>query len=102
MNAIIPKEAGLDEEEQQNIEGTLTLFHSRVRGLFDTGASNSFIAAQMMNELGLVPQELETILNAVSPLGVIVKLDKVCKDCLLTLGNRNFLTDLINFFYVRV
>ena len=49
----------------------------------------------MMTDLGLVPQELETVLNAVSPLGVTVKLGKVCKDCPLTLENRNFPTDLI-------
>ena len=95
MNAIILEEAGLDVEEQQNMEGMLTLFHSRVRASFDTGASNSFTAIRMMNDSGLVPQELETILNAVSPLGVIVKLGKVCKDCPLTLKNRNFSTDLI-------
>ena len=78
LNAIIPEEVGFDEEEQQNIEGTLPLFHSRVRAFFDTGASNSFIAVKMMNDLGLVLQELETVLNAVSPLGVTVKLGKVC------------------------
>ena len=77
------------------MEGMFMLFHSRVRASFDTSASNSFIAVRMMNKLGLVPQELETILNVVSPLGVTVKLGKVCKDCPLTLENRNFPTDLI-------
>ena len=77
------------------MEDTLTLFHSCVRALFDTGTSNSFIEVRMMNDLGLVPRELETVLNAVSPLGVTVKLGKVCKDCPLTLENRNFPTDLI-------
>ena len=42
--AIIPEEVSFNVEEQQNMEGTLTLFHSRVRALFDTSASNSFIA----------------------------------------------------------
>ena len=77
------------------MEVTLTLFHSHVRALFDTGASISFIFMRMMNDLGLVSQELETVLNVVSPLGATVKLGKVCKDCPLTLENRNFLTDLI-------
>ena len=58
-------------EEQQNLEGTLTLFYSCVRALFDTGASNSFIFVRMMNDLSLVPQELATNFNEVSPLGVI-------------------------------
>ena len=77
------------------MEGTLMLFRSRTRALFDTGASNSFIAIQMMHDLGLVPQLLEMVLNAVSPLGVTVKLDKVCRGCPLTLEDRNFLVDLI-------
>ena len=77
------------------MEGTLTLFYSRVRALFDTSASNSFTAVRMMNDLGLVPKELETILNAVSPLGVAIKLGKLCKDCPLTVKNRNFPIDLI-------
>ena len=50
------------------MEGTLMLFYSRIRALFNTGASNYFIAVRMMNHLGLVPRELETVLNAVSPL----------------------------------
>ena len=95
MNAIFPEESGFNKEEQKNMEGMLTLFYSCVRTLFDTVASNSFISVKMMNDLGLVPQELETILNAVSPLGVTVKLGKVCKDCPLTMENRKFPTDLI-------
>ena len=55
LNAIIPGKAGFNKEKQQNMEGTLTLFHSRVRALFDTSALNSFIAVRMMNDLGLVP-----------------------------------------------
>ena len=55
LNAIIPEEVGFHEEKQQNIKGMLTLFHNRIRALFDTGASNSFIAVRMMKELGLVP-----------------------------------------------
>ena len=55
LNDIIPEEARFDVEEQLNIEGTLTLFHSCVRALFDTGTSNSFIVVRIMNDLGLVP-----------------------------------------------
>ena len=73
LNAIILEKARFNEEKQQNMEGTLTLFYSRVRALFDIGASNSFIAVRMMNDLGLVPHELEIVLNEVSLLGVTVK-----------------------------
>ena len=80
------------------MEGTLTLFHSSVRALFDTGASRSFIAVRVMHDLGLVPQVLETTLNAVSLLGITVKLGKVCKECPLTVQDRNFFANLVVLF----
>ena len=95
LNAIIPEGAGFDVEGQQNLEGTITLFHTQVKVLFDTGASNSFVSVKIMCELGLVPQALKTALNAISPLGVTVKLGKVCRDCPLTLEGRNFPGDLV-------
>ena len=95
MNAIIPEAAGFNPEEQQNLEGTLTLYHIRVKVLFDTGASNSFIAHSIVQNLGLVPQSLDRVLNAVSPLGIAVKLGKVCRDCPLVLEDRNLPADLV-------
>ena len=55
LNDVIPKEVGFNAEEQHDLEGMLMLFHSRVRALFDTGASRSFIAVRVMHDLGLVP-----------------------------------------------
>ena len=95
LNAIIPEGAGFDAGEQQNLEGTLTLFNSQAKVLFDTGASNSFIAIKTVQELGLRPQALEVPLNVVSPLGVSIKIGKVCKDCTLNLGDRHLPADLI-------
>ena len=63
--------------------------------MFDTSASNSFIAYRVVQDLGLVPQTLEVALNTVSPLGVSVKLSKVFKDCPLTLEGKNLPADLI-------
>ena len=90
MNAIIPEGACFDFEGQQNLEGTITLFHTQVKVLFDTGASNSFVVVKIMCELVLVPQALKTTLNAISLLGATVKLGKICRDCPLTLEGRNF------------
>ena len=41
-----------------------------------------------------MPQTLDNALNAVLPLGVTVILGKVCKDCTLTLENRNLPAEL--------
>ena len=77
------------------MEGTLTLFHSRVKVLFDTSVSNSFITFKLVQDLGLVPQTLEVALNVVSHLEAMVKLGRVCKDCPITLDDRNFPVDLM-------
>ena len=42
-----------------------------------------------------MPQTLDNALNAISPLGATVKLGKVCKDCTLTLEDRNLPAELI-------
>ena len=95
LNAIIPEAASYDDGEQQNLEGTLLLFNSQVKVLFDTGATNSFVSFKIVRRLGLIPQTLDNALNAVSPLGATVKLGKVCKDCTLTLEDKNLLAELI-------
>ena len=48
LNPIIPTEAGFNEEDQQNLEGTIVLFHSQVKALFNTGATRSFIAVRIV------------------------------------------------------
>jgi len=95
LNAIIPEGVGFDEEEQRNLEGTLTLHHTRVKTLFDTGATNSFIAIEIMYTLGLVSQPLEKPLCVVSPLGATFKLSRVCRDFPLNVGNCQLTADLI-------
>ena len=48
-----------------------------------------------MRRLGLIPQTLDNVLNDVSHLGATVKLGKVCKDCTLTLEDRDLPAELI-------
>ena len=66
-----------------------------MRVIFDTGATNSFVSFEIVRRLGLIPQTLDNALNAVSPLGAAVKLGKICKDCTLTLEDRNLPVELI-------
>ena len=55
LNAIILAKAGFDTGEQQNLDDTLTLFNSRAKVLFHTGASNLFITIRVVQELGFKP-----------------------------------------------
>ena len=51
------------------------------RVLFDSGASHSFIAAFCVNVLGLKVESLEKPLHVSFPLGIRVRIDKICRDC---------------------
>ena len=77
------------------MEGTLTLFNHRVKAVFDTGATHSFIAAKILQKVDIVPQKLDIALNVVSPLGATITLRHVCKAFPLHLEDPNLPTNLI-------
>ena len=72
------------------------LLLSRVwaRVLFDSGASHSFIVASCVNVLGLKVESLEKLLHVSSPLGIRVRIDKICLDCELEIFGILLIVDL--------
>ena len=66
----------------------------RVRILFDFGASHSFIAASCVNVLGLKVESLGKPLHVSSPLGIRVRVDKICRDCELEISRILLTVDL--------
>ena len=50
------------------------------RVLFDSGASHLFITASCVNILGLKVESLEKPLHVNSPIGIRVRIDKICRD----------------------
>ena len=48
--------------------------------LFDYGASHSFVAASSVDVLGLEVETLDEPLYVSSPLGIRVRIDKICRD----------------------
>ena len=77
------------------MEGTITLYSSCVKALFDMGATHSFIAIKIIRKLGITPQKLDITLNVVSLLGATIKLGHVCKDCPLHLEDCSLPANLI-------
>ena len=66
----------------------------RARILFDFGASHSFIAASCGNVLGLKVESLGKPLHVSSPLGIRVRVDKICQDCELDISRILLTVDL--------
>ena len=63
------------------------------RVLFDYGASHSFIAASYVNVLGLKVESLGNPLHVSSPLGIKVRVDKICRDCELEISRILLMVD---------
>ena len=76
------------------IQGTFLLLRLWERVLFDFGASHSFITASCVNVLGLKVESLEKPLHVSSPLGIRVRIDKICRDCELEISRILLMVDL--------
>ena len=61
------------------MQGMFLLLRLWVKVLFDSGASHSFIAASCVNVLGLKVESLEKPLHVSSPIGIRVRIDKICR-----------------------
>ena len=62
--------------------------------LFDYGASNSFIAASVVIELGLEVEALEEPLYVSSPLGIKARIGMICHGCELEISRILLIVDL--------
>ena len=77
------------------VEGTFLINSRPARILFDTGASISVIASSFMHASNLIPSVLEIPYEISSPLGQRVILRQVCKDCIVSLDDQQFMIDLV-------
>ena len=75
------------------IQGIFLLSRLWARVLFDSGASHSFIVASCVNVLGLKVESLEKPLHVSSPLGIRVRIDKICRDCELEISGILLMVD---------
>ena len=77
------------------VEGTFLINSRPARILFDTGASISVIASSFIYDINIVPSVLEIPYEISSPLGQRVILRQVCKDCIVSLDDQQYLVDLV-------
>ena len=76
------------------IQGMFLLLRLWARVLFDSGASHSFIVASCVNVLGLKVESLEKPLHVSYPLGIRVRIDKICRDYELEISGILLMVDL--------
>ena len=62
--------------------------------LFDSSASHSFVTASSVDVLGLEVETLDEPLHVSSPLGIRVRIDRICQDCMLEISGILLVVDL--------
>ncbi|XP_077249182.1 uncharacterized protein LOC143888629 [Tasmannia lanceolata] len=83
------------EASNAMIEGQLLVNDISAHILIDSGSTLSFISPAFVEELDLTPIPLLHHLKVVTPIGDIVATDLVCKGCVIKIGDRELLGDLV-------
>ena len=76
------------------VEGMILVYSTWVRVLFDTGATHSFISISCVNALGLKMERVENLLLIESSMGTNSRVDRICKECIITLADKALKVDL--------
>lgn len=97
MAAMVADELGISgaTEGPSELRGTVLLFSTLVRALFDTGASHSFISQPLVASMGLPMEELDYPLTMSNPMGGRTRLRYVCPSCTVYLGEYRLVCDFI-------
>ena len=74
------------------VQGMFLLSRQWAKILFDYGASHSFVAASSVDVLAV--ETFEEPLHVSSPLGTMVRIDKICRDCELEISGILLKVDL--------
>ena len=81
--------------DQSDIQGTFQLSHILIRVLFKFRCIVfMFITTFGVNALGLKVETLEKLLYVKSPLGIRMRIDKICRDCELEISGILLMVDL--------
>ena len=77
------------------VRGTFLIYSSWAMVLVDTRATHAFIATSFVSTLGLEMSPLDPPLYVHTPIGGRVLLDRVFRECDLTIEERAFMFDFI-------
>ena len=77
------------------VEGIILLYNSWAQILFDLSATHSFIRTTYALDLGLNFENLEHALSVDFPKGEQLGTSRVCKGCVLRIGEHELIVDLV-------
>ena len=75
-------------------DAMILVYNTWVCVLFDIGATHSFISISCVNALGLKMERVENLLLIESSMGTNSRVDRICKECIITLADKALKVDL--------
>ena len=84
-----------DPYDHTIVEGTLPIFNTWGKTLFDPGATHSFISTSFAFSLGLGYESLPRPLVIGSPIGRSMRVSKVSRSCMVEISGRRLFFDLM-------
>ena len=77
------------------VTGTLRIHTLFARALIDPGSTYSFVSASFAGLLGMSIDNMDFDLFVATPLGDFVVVNKILRDCCVTIGYREMTIDLV-------
>ncbi|XP_040930148.1 uncharacterized protein [Gossypium hirsutum] len=77
------------------ITGTFSLHNVHVIALIDLGSTHSYICMKLEFSMNMSVEPTEFVIKVLNPLGKSILVDKVCKNCALTIQSHCFLANLM-------
>jgi len=84
-----------DEDPHAVISGMLRVNTMPVTVLFDAGATHSFINPDTASRMNCECTELDLKLHVTTPVGSVYQIERVARNCAITISGRSFRGDLI-------
>ncbi|KAA3461914.1 DNA/RNA polymerases superfamily protein [Gossypium australe] len=77
------------------ITGTFFLYDTQVVALIDPGSTHSYVCMKLVSSMNMPIESTEFVIRVSNPLGKCVLVDKVCKDCPLSIRGHYFPANLM-------
>ncbi|XP_073272086.1 uncharacterized protein [Primulina huaijiensis] len=83
------------DDATEVVSGTILIQKVPAYALFDCGATHSFVSKRLAKKLGLKPELLAEPFRIATPTNKAIETHEIHRDCLISIGNQKFSTDLI-------
>ncbi|XP_073281756.1 uncharacterized protein [Primulina huaijiensis] len=83
------------DDATEVVSGAILIQKVSAYALFDCGATHSFVSNGLAKKLGLKPELLAEPFRIATPTNKAIETHEIHRDCLISIGNQKFSTDLI-------